>query len=572
MTGLLINIKRTDGTEVTDFTYYANDRIETVDGPQTGTGDRITYYYNTLGHLTGINPDQGQSVTYLYDYDAGFDDIDLGRLKRITSGLNAFTYDYDGTSPLITKFTRPSGSFTDYAYDDPLKRLTAVVNNKKYGEPPVTELINSFGYTYDKDLIKTETVTNGAIIDNFLEKTTTYQPNAVNQLLSATTQGQARNYAYDDDGNMTTGYTPADIALTMTYDAENRMKTASYDGHQLQYSYAGNSLLAKMIRDGNETQYLRSGFLPIQERDVNNAITREYTWGKNLGGGIGGLLGLRQYDQNGENGQDYNYLYDGKGNVTALINSSTQAVAASYAYDPFGMLMKDTSLPGFDQPYKFSTKQQIPETGHVSYEYRTLDTCSGKWTTMDPLGEAGGMNLYRAVANNPVNWVDPDGRVVLISGHVAAEGMGGLLTPPAYHLSLILIPDNPAAFRGLPGWHNDPHGYLWATLGAQFGCKLRNAPNHDGDSLSNSSFLQVVNTPKGMSDTEFINRLIKASSSYKDTATYELFPESTDGAYNSNSFISGVLRAAGANPPTVRTQGKFQVPGYNSPLPLMRIP
>jgi RHS repeat-associated protein len=207
----------------------------------------------------------------------------------------------------------------------------------------------------------------------------------------------------DNDGNMTTGYTPEGYALTMTYDAQNRMKTSSYnDGtsHLFQYSYAGNSLLSGMIKDGNTTKYLRSGFLPIQERDGSNAITREYTWGKNLGGGIGGLLNLKQ------GGQDYSYLYDGKGNVSALIDN-TQAVVASYAYDPFGKLMKQSGT--LDQPYTFSTKEAQPGTGQYYYGYRFYDSCSGKWTTRDPLGEYADMNVYRAVQNNAVNFIDPLG-------------------------------------------------------------------------------------------------------------------------------------------------------------------
>jgi len=323
-------------------------------------------------------------------------DIDLGRLKSVITGSNTFTYDYDGVNPLIQKLTRPSGSYTEYEYIDPLKRLTALINKASTGS-----LINSFAYTYNKDLIKTETVTNGTIIDNFLEKTTAYQPNAVNQLYSATNApNPPRIYGYDNDGNMTNGYTPADIALTMTYDAENRMKTAAYnDGtsHLFQYSYAGNSLLSEVIKDGNTTKFLRTGFLPIQERDNTNAITREYTWGKNLGGGIGGLLNLKQ------GGQDYSYLYDGKGNVSALIDN-TQAVVASYAYDPFGQVMKKSGI--LDQPYTFSTKEAQSGTGQYYYGYRFYDSCSGRWTTRDPLEEEGGLNLYGFVANNPVNRLD----------------------------------------------------------------------------------------------------------------------------------------------------------------------
>ena len=40
----------------------------------------------------------------------------------------------------------------------------------------------------------------------------------------------------------------------------------------------------------------------------------------------------------------------------------------------------------------------------------------GLWTSRDPLGEAGGLNLYAYVGNNPVNWVDPWGLVIAPDG------------------------------------------------------------------------------------------------------------------------------------------------------------
>ena len=48
-------------------------------------------------------------------------------------------------------------------------------------------------------------------------------------------------------------------------------------------------------------------------------------------------------------------------------------------------------------------------TGLSYYGYRFYQPVMGRWLTRDPLQEAGGINLYGFVQNNPVNWIDPWG-------------------------------------------------------------------------------------------------------------------------------------------------------------------
>jgi len=126
-----------------------------------------------------------------------------------------------------------------------------------------------------------------------------------------------------------------------------------------------------------------------------------------------------------QGGAAYSYLYDGKGNVTALLDANAN-VAKTYQYDPFGRLMAATGDPDLNQPLQFSTKSYDDQTGLSYYGYRFYVPSLGRWLTRDPRGEEEGINLYgfvdsvgkpsfsrtnlyTFVDNNPVWEFDPDG-------------------------------------------------------------------------------------------------------------------------------------------------------------------
>ena len=93
--------------------------------------------------------------------------------------------------------------------------------------------------------------------------------------------------------------------------------------------------------------------------------------------------------------------------MRSVIDASNQSVAASYAYDAFGRLASKTGT--LDQPYQFSTKPYYADLGLSYYGYRFYSPTLGRWLTRDPIGEAGGVNLYEAMGNDAVNEVDPHG-------------------------------------------------------------------------------------------------------------------------------------------------------------------
>jgi RHS repeat-associated protein len=384
-----------DGTGTTIFSHYADDRLASVDGPWAN--DTITYVYDLNGLRQSLNVSNGQNVAYDYDHHA--------RLTALQNNAGTFTYGYTPSSadPLVQTLTRPNTSQTVYQYNDPLKRLTRVTN-----QTGSAALVNQFDYRYDDsahpDQRSRESIESGLPITSFQTGLKTHDYNEVNQLMAST--NPARSFAYDDAGNMTQGYTPDGQMFTALYDGENRLRQIEYMGggalNKIECLYSGKGFLAvlRIYQDGlqvDEIRILRDGMLALQERNGSDAVLREFTWGFDIGGGIGGLLDLNQ------GGSHYSYLYDGKGNVTALIDAA-QGVAASYAYDAFGKLMQQSG--SLDQPYMFSTKRYMAGVGLNYYGYRYYASAIGKWLTRDPIGEAGGLNLYGFVQNNPVKYID----------------------------------------------------------------------------------------------------------------------------------------------------------------------
>jgi len=113
-----------------------------------------------------------------------------------------------------------------------------------------------------------------------------------------------------------------------------------------------------------------------------------------------------------QGGAHYDYLYDGKGNVRAVLDGN-QNVVASYAYDAFGVQTGQSGT--LDQPYRFSTKRYYDDIGLNYYGYRFYAPRLGRWMTRDPLGEKGGLNLYGFVGNGPMNIIDPYGLIYSIT-------------------------------------------------------------------------------------------------------------------------------------------------------------
>ena len=86
--------------------------------------------------------------------------------------------------------------------------------------------------------------------------------------------------------------------------------------------------------------------------------------------------------------------------------ADNSSLAAHYEYGPFGGLLASSGTHANDNPWRFSSKYFDAESALSYYGYRYYDPEVGRWISMDPLGEWGGINVYMFVYNAPVRYID----------------------------------------------------------------------------------------------------------------------------------------------------------------------
>jgi RHS repeat-associated protein len=101
-------------------------------------------------------------------------------------------------------------------------------------------------------------------------------------------------------------------------------------------------------------------------------------------------------------------------------NANNQPVILQYdSYYPFGLEMGGMSfVSSSENKYKYNgkEKQTAHNLGWYDYGFRFYDPQIGRWHVVDPLGEKyASMSTYNYCINNPILFVDPDGREIRIA-------------------------------------------------------------------------------------------------------------------------------------------------------------
>ena len=375
----------------------------------------ITNTFDSVARLTGTwlkNSTNGTLNSHEYTYNQGNQ-----RTQQVFSAGSTYNYTYDAIGQLKTADSGTASEDRGYVYDAAwnLNYRTNNVTTWTFTVNTKNELTNAFSspYTYDG---------NGNL---------TWGNSARN------------NYIYDDENRLVQWfnyYNPngsplmiGDLRTDFVYDGLGRLRSRS------EYQWTGGSWYPN-----GTTYYVYDGMRVIQERVGSPTVS--YTRGSDLSGslegagGIGGLLARSHAYQSGSgNFTNHNcYHADGNGNVTYLVNSS-QALAASYRYDPYGSTISSSGTLASANVYRFSSKELHVNSGLYYYGYRWYHPNLQRWLNSDPIGEEGGVNLFRYAWNSPPLSAD-------------AWGLTGTNVEPPPPMDIIIPPDpGPKGPVGTPG-------------------------------------------------------------------------------------------------------------------------
>ena len=259
------------------------------------------------------------------------------------------------------------------------------------------------------------------------------------------------NATHDADGNLT--YDPqvpraVSPACKFTWDAENRMTEArnfsgvsqvrlGYDAYGRLVRREHTSPLATGAGRAKVELYAHVGGLRVAVYSGNTStkavtLIRAIAWGPDLSGtvggagGIGGLLSVRETSASTSSRKGLTMLlgHDAKGDVTSVW-SADGAYLGGYVTQAFGQvtILSGSSAYLSENQWRLASKPLEWLTGYSHWGRRWYSPFLGRWVSRDPIGEAGGVNLYGACGNDMVSGLDPWGEagVALPSPKLGSE-------------------------------------------------------------------------------------------------------------------------------------------------------
>ena len=418
---------------------------------QSNAVAEIWYGYDPMNRLTVVT----QSVGAVQSVVAYSHDLNGNRTNIVYPGSVAVGYTLDAADR-ITHVTDWSSRTTAYGYDD-LHRKTGVTYP------------NATTATWDwDDASRLTRIRYANASSNFIDRVCTLDAhgnltamevnagllptvspavkrltqNAADELTTIQTKTNpgvqnwtTANPAHDDEGNLT-----SDGTQTYSYDYENRLVAVSSASASVTYYYAGDGtrMASEVIEGGstNTTIYVIDHADPLRrplaELDASGGLIRRFVWGRGV---------VAQIESNGAT---YYFHHDGQGSTLAL--SDTNSVTTDqWFYSPYGETMSRTGTT--TTPYQWCGGVGVRRTVHGLYfaRHRYYHAGLQRWVARDPIGLAGGANLYAYGLNSPSLYYDPLG---LCSGQLWFDRLGNWAASGSASLQNTMIETYPWPVAG----------------------------------------------------------------------------------------------------------------------------
>ncbi|MGR9106884.1 MAG: RHS repeat-associated core domain-containing protein, partial [Gammaproteobacteria bacterium] len=402
-----------------NFSYDAYGNTIEVVSEILGQTYVVSYSYDSDNLLSTIRLPSGREIEYRRDVLQRIQSIDT-KVNAIQSNLlTAIDYRADG---LLLSKTYANGIRENRSYDQQGRLLNQNMggnNDTVYTYDPSGNLLSANDlnattlFSYDQlHRLEVENSNNNV-------KRYTYDPNG--NRLADDVNGTVRNFAYVPSTNQLIALDGQSFELdesgniisdgqgrSFEYNDHGQLKKVSQNGNVIA-TYTYNAFGQRVIRQAGNSiivyHYDLLGNL-LSESTAGGMVQREYVWMERSPVAV--------VEGNG----DTVFLQSDRMETPRVATGSGGSIVWMWHIDAFGNINPIEN--NFALNLRFPGQYYDSETGLLYNWTRYYEPALGRYISVDFMGLDGGINPYVYALDNPLVYVDPDGRINIVGGIVGA--------------------------------------------------------------------------------------------------------------------------------------------------------